>query len=383
MTKITPSALKEILRLHALWVANEADGERASLENIDLTGVVQAPDNPWGVDLRGVNLMMACLDGANLSGANLQGINLHGADLRRVNFDGADLTGAGLRKASLEGATFRKARLDGADLTHATMMGAVFTHASLRKASINHANLNGAEFWRADLFRICAIESDLRGADLRRADLLGADLKGADLRGANLDLISWPLWCGSMNVRVDRDIAAQMAYHFCTLKCDDHEFQMAKQSLTPFANTFKRCWTSPEGRTRDMVAPINPTDTTPEITHFFVFPDPEDGTNGRIYTDHGVTRVNMGSIPEAADCRSGRCYDLSQRFQRDNPTWTRVHAVIFQPCGVFAGTPYPHAFVENDGVVFDPVFACFYPLKEYYHIYRVTDPEKFDSVECG
>ena len=66
--------------------------------------------------------------------------------------------------------------------------------------------------------------ADLRGADLRRADLSEADLRGADLRRADLDFSCWPLWCGSLAVKVCKRIAVQLAYHFCKLDCDDPEY---------------------------------------------------------------------------------------------------------------------------------------------------------------
>ena len=82
--------------------------------------------------------------------------------------------------------------------------------------------------------------ADLRGADLRGVDLWGADLRGADLRGADLDYSYWPLWCGSLGVRVCKRIAAQLAYHFCRLDCDDPEVIAAQNAIIPLANQFHR-----------------------------------------------------------------------------------------------------------------------------------------------
>lgn len=62
----------------------------------------------------------------------------------------------------------------------------------------------------------------------------------ADLRGANLDLSCWPLWCGSLVVIVDKRIAAQLAYHFCRIICDDDEVKAAQKALAPIANQFHR-----------------------------------------------------------------------------------------------------------------------------------------------
>ena len=82
--------------------------------------------------------------------------------------------------------------------------------------------------------------ADLRSADLRGANLRGADLQDADLRGADLDYSYWPLWCGSLDVKVDRRIAAQLAYHFCRLDCDDPDYIEARNAIVNFANEFHR-----------------------------------------------------------------------------------------------------------------------------------------------
>lgn len=77
-------------------------------------------------------------------------------------------------------------------------------------------------------------------ADLYRADLCGANLYGANLRGANLDYSCWPLWCGSLDVKVDARIARQLAYYFCCLDCDDPEYLEARKAIAKFANGFHR-----------------------------------------------------------------------------------------------------------------------------------------------
>ena len=83
-------------------------------------------------------------------------------------------------------------------------------------------------------------EPDGKRADLRGADLRGASLWEADLRGANLDYSCWPLWCGSLDARVCKRIAAQLAYHFCRLDCDDPEVIAAQNAIIPLANQFHR-----------------------------------------------------------------------------------------------------------------------------------------------
>ena len=97
------------------------------------------------------------------------------------------------------------------------------------------ANLRGANLQSADLRGANLQDADLQGANLRNANL-----RGADLRGAYLDYNCWPLCCGSFNVIVDKKIAAQLAYHFCRLICDDEEVKASQKALYPLANQFHR-----------------------------------------------------------------------------------------------------------------------------------------------
>lgn len=98
------------------------------------------------------------------------------------------------------------------------------------------ANLRGANLRGANLE--CAY---LAGANLECANLANANLRGANLAGANLDYSCWPLWCGSLrNVRIDKRIFAQLAYHLCRVIVDDDECKAAQRALYPIANQFHR-----------------------------------------------------------------------------------------------------------------------------------------------
>ena len=131
-------------------------------------------------------------------------------DLRRANLSDANLRGADLRGADLRGANLSDANLSDANLSDANLRG---------------ANLRGA---------------DLRGADLRGANLRGADLRGADLRGADLDYSCYPLWCGSLHLKADKRLACQLAYHLCSMQCDDADYIKMRNSILGFANQFHR-----------------------------------------------------------------------------------------------------------------------------------------------
>lgn len=94
--------------------------------------------------------------------------------------------------------------------------------------------------WQADLQNDDLQDADFRGADLRYANLYGANLWNADFRGADIDYSCWPLWCGSLNVKVDRRIFCQLAYHLCRVIVDDDDCKEAQLMLGRLANEFHR-----------------------------------------------------------------------------------------------------------------------------------------------
>ena len=182
---MTQNELDKILQSHQKWLAGEDGGSRADLQDANLQVA----------DLQDANLQVADLRGANLQVADLQDANLRGADLRAANLRGADLQAANLQVADLQSANLRGANLRGADL---------------------------------------------QGADLQSANLQGANLRGADLRAANIDYSCWPLWCGSLDVKVDRRIFCQLAYHLCRVIVDDDDCKEAQLMLGRLANEFHR-----------------------------------------------------------------------------------------------------------------------------------------------
>ena len=125
-----------------------------------------------------------------------------------------------------------------ADLRGANLRWAKLIRADLRGADLSGANLRGANLRWAKLIGADLRGTNLIGADLSGADLIGANLRGADLSEADLDYSCWPLWCGSKGVKADGRIAAQLAYHFCWLDCDDADYIKARNAILPLANQF-------------------------------------------------------------------------------------------------------------------------------------------------
>ena len=202
-----------------------ADLRGADLRGADLTGADLTGADLTSADLTCANLTSANLRGADLTSANLMGAALRDADLRGANLTGADLTSANLRDAYLRDADLRGADLRGADLTGADLTSANLRDAALRDAALRDADLRGAA---------------LTGADLTSANLTSANLRGADLRGTDIDFSCYPLWCGSLGLKADKRLACQLAYHLCSMQCEDTEYIKMRNSILEFANQFHR-----------------------------------------------------------------------------------------------------------------------------------------------
>lgn len=97
--------------------------------------------------------------------------------------------------------------------------------------------------------------ADLWSVNFRGADLQDANLRGANLQGADIDYACWPLWCGSLDVRVDRRIFCQLAYHLCRVIVDDEDCKEAQLMLGRLANEFHRideCGRVPENNSNPL-----------------------------------------------------------------------------------------------------------------------------------
>ena len=146
-------------------------------------------------------------------------------DLRGADLSNANLRGAGLSNANLRGADLSNANLSDADLSDADLRG-----ADLRSAGLRGANLRGADLRSAGL----------SNANLSDANLKGANLNDADLSDADLDYSCYPLWYGSLHLKANKRLACQLAYHLCSMQCDDADYVKMRNSILGFANQFHR-----------------------------------------------------------------------------------------------------------------------------------------------
>ena len=147
-------------------------------------------------------------------------------------------------KEAVEKAVEEKTDLRSANLEEANLGGANLSYANLEEANLKGANLKGANLSYANLSYANLRSANLSGAELKYANLSGANLKGVDLSGANLDYSSWPLWCGSLSVKIDKRIFCQLLYH--TLRAgqsvEDEEVQalLNNPDVLKLANQFHR-----------------------------------------------------------------------------------------------------------------------------------------------
>ena len=133
--------------------------------------------------------------------------------------------------------TGSRANLAMADLSGANLSGANLSRADLREASLSGANLSEADLSVANLSGANLSMANLSMANLPGANLSGANLSGADLSVANLDFGQWPLWCGSLEAKVDEHIARQLVYH--ALAVSKEWFKPTKKQLG-WVNKFHR-----------------------------------------------------------------------------------------------------------------------------------------------
>lgn len=99
MKKLTTEELKEVLRLHRLWLEGSPKGRRADFTDADLSNADLSNADLSCADLTRADLTCARLARANLTEVDLTGACLIGADLTGVNLTDAILVHVDLSEA--------------------------------------------------------------------------------------------------------------------------------------------------------------------------------------------------------------------------------------------------------------------------------------------
>ena len=115
---------------------------------------------------------------------------------------------------------------------------------TVNNANLSGTNLSGTDLRETDLRGTNLRGTNLRGTDLRGTDLSGANLRGTDLSGANLDFSCLPLWCGSLEMKTDKKLRIQIAYHLLSLikfaENSDEEDKKIFEAVKDYANKIHR-----------------------------------------------------------------------------------------------------------------------------------------------
>ena len=120
------------------------------------------------------------------------------------------------------------------------LRGADLRYTDLSYIDLSYTDLSYTNLMDTNLRDTNLINTKLINTKLINADLRGANLNGADLNGADLDYSCYPLWCGSLHLKADKRLACQLAYHLCSIQCDDADYIKMRNSILDFANQFHR-----------------------------------------------------------------------------------------------------------------------------------------------
>lgn len=188
--KLSQAQLDAMVDLHTRFLNGRIGGRRATLKNIDLSGLNFSGKDMRQADFTGCKMTRMDLSKANFSESRLYACDLSDSNLARCNFSRADLRGARIQSANLEQANFDKAdlRVGGfsKDGMYDTGESVSFRGANLSGARLVGSLANAADFSDAIMTGINMAGADLRNAEMQGADLSGAQMAGTKLKGARM-----------------------------------------------------------------------------------------------------------------------------------------------------------------------------------------------------
>lgn len=124
----------------------------------------------------------------------------------------------------------------------------VFGNGEIRVLVMEHTkNSTGSFIVDQDKFEVIGHQKEFNRDEVLeflkngcKKAILDYNLRGANLRGADLDFSCLPLRCGGLKWKIDVRLAAQLAYHLCSMQCSDSEYIKMRNSILDFANKFHR-----------------------------------------------------------------------------------------------------------------------------------------------
>lgn len=136
---------------------------------------------------------------------------------------------------NLENADFSGMGLENADFSSANLYRASFRSSRLRNANFSNANLGESDFSHAFL-----VKANFSNAYLYHTNLIGANLEQANLVGVRFDYSSFPLWCGSFDMKVDDRLIFQLIAHITRLNISScsRDTKKVVKSLDKWKNKF-------------------------------------------------------------------------------------------------------------------------------------------------
>jgi hypothetical protein len=213
--KMDRDRFNELVERHGMYLRGDRGGKR--------------------LDLVDEAMIAADLSGKDLSRSRFESCSFYGCQADRVSFKGAGLKDVVFNYAAMSGAVFDDAWLEEVCLDRAVLRDASFRNALLGGCSFKMADCTGADF---AVYRLAG--ADFSGARLRDVSWEMVVACDVSMRGADIDFARIQLSCGALGWRIDSRIASQLAYHFCSMKCDDPEFIAAREALLGLASKFHR-----------------------------------------------------------------------------------------------------------------------------------------------
>jgi hypothetical protein len=83
--------------------------------------------------------------------------------------------------------------------------------------------------------------------------------------------------------------------------------------------------------------------------------------------------------------RAKRCWELSFRIQRDDPTWTLVHGRLSTAPDMRdrSVVGWQHAWLERDGIVYDATLDASYTKDDYVAQFGATEEMRYTVKEAA